>query len=165
MTLGAYPSRGGAASARPAEMLYAGDVELRTEIEINAPAARVYAALTDFASYPDWNPYVKSLEGELVVGSKLRLVVSTGDGSERVVRARWSRVEPDRVLGWESTPWLRGWLDGRHFFELFPLDPGRTRLVHGEDLSGRLVQHMGRRLTSMARGFVGMNEALRRRVE
>ncbi len=140
-------------------------MQLRTEIEIRAPATRVYAALTDFGSYSEWNPYLKSVEGELLVGSKLRLVITAGDGSERVQKAALSQLEPDRLLAWESTLWWRGWFDGRHFFELFPLDRERTRLVHGEDLSGRLVQHMGRRLTSMARGFVGMNEALRRRVE
>ena len=32
--------------------------ELQSEIEINAPAERVWEVLADFASYPRWNPFI-----------------------------------------------------------------------------------------------------------
>jgi uncharacterized membrane protein len=32
--------------------------EIHTEIEINAPAEKVWRVLTDFAAYPEWNPFV-----------------------------------------------------------------------------------------------------------
>src|SRR5208337_3854746 len=33
--------------------------EIHTEIEINAPAEKVWKVLTDFAAYPEWNPFVR----------------------------------------------------------------------------------------------------------
>jgi uncharacterized protein YndB with AHSA1/START domain len=33
--------------------------ELHTEIEIDASAERVWDILTDFASYPQWNPFIR----------------------------------------------------------------------------------------------------------
>lgn len=32
---------------------------IRTEIKIHAPVTIVWQTLTDFASYADWNPFIK----------------------------------------------------------------------------------------------------------
>ncbi len=45
--------------------------ELRSEVTINAPAERVWELLTDFGSFPDWNPFMQRASGEVVVGEKL----------------------------------------------------------------------------------------------
>jgi uncharacterized protein YndB with AHSA1/START domain len=34
---------------------------IETNIEINAPAVRIWALLTDFARMPSWNPFIKSI--------------------------------------------------------------------------------------------------------
>ena len=41
--------------------------ELRSEVEIKAPLSRVYATLTDFKSYPEWNPFLTQVSGKLAV--------------------------------------------------------------------------------------------------
>lgn len=140
-------------------------MQLRTEIEIAAAPERVWQALVDFASYPEWNPYVKAVEGKLGVGERLALTLTPADGSERRQVVTVVKLEPGSTLRWTSKLLLRRLFDGEHYFELVSLDGDHTRLIHGEDLSGAMVQHMGPRLTAMARGFVGMNEALKRRVE
>ena len=38
---------------------------IETNIEINAPVGRVWALLTDFAGMPSWNPFIKSISGNL----------------------------------------------------------------------------------------------------
>ncbi|MGZ4891826.1 MAG: SRPBCC family protein, partial [Halobacteriota archaeon] len=44
---------------------------IRAEIEINASAERVWHILTDFAAFPQWNPFIRQISGELTVGGKL----------------------------------------------------------------------------------------------
>ena len=45
---------------------------IHTEIEIHAPAERVWQVLTDLAAYPDWNPFIRSVEGEIKAGPAFR---------------------------------------------------------------------------------------------
>ncbi len=37
--------------------------QLHTEIIVEAPAERVWELLTDFASYPQWNPFIRNISG------------------------------------------------------------------------------------------------------
>ena len=140
-------------------------MQLRTEIEIDAEPDQVWRVLVGFAEYAEWNPYLKSVEGSLTEGASLTLTLTSTDGSERRQRATLLKVEAPRCLRYRSKFLLRRLFDGEHYFDLSAIEGGRTRLVQGEDLSGALVQHMGPRLTAMTRGFVGMNEALKKRVE
>lgn len=140
-------------------------MQLRAEIEIDAPPSRVWEVLVHLAEYPHWNPYLKCVDGDLNVGARLTLTHTSSDGSEWKQPAIVEKVEAARCLRYRSKFLMRRLLDAEHYFELVALDGDRTRLVQGADLSGALVQHMGQRLTAMARGFVGMNEALKRRVE
>ena len=45
--------------------------ELSTEIIIRAPAGNVWRILTDFSRYPEWNPFIKKIEGDSVERSRL----------------------------------------------------------------------------------------------
>lgn len=49
--------------------------ELNTEIEIKASAARVWRLLTDFDAYPQWNPFIRSVEGKPEPNSKLNVFI------------------------------------------------------------------------------------------
>jgi hypothetical protein len=140
-------------------------MQLRTEVEIAATPDRVWEVLRDFARYPEWNPFIKSITGELGVGSRVVVVETPPDGSERSYRATLTRVEEKGELRWSARLWFRGLFDGEHFITLRPLDGGTTRVVNAGDFSGLLVKYMGNSLTQTARGLVGMNEALKRRVE
>ena len=37
--------------------------EIKTEILINAAPEKVWSILTNFEKYPDWNPFIKSING------------------------------------------------------------------------------------------------------
>jgi hypothetical protein len=139
-------------------------MQLRTEVEIHAPPREVWRVLADFRSYPEWNPFITQISGPLTAGERLAVTLGSSEGRQWNVKPTLIVVEPERELRWLGHLWIKGLFDGEHFFSLNEVD-GKTRLVHGEDFRGILVKFMGSVLTDAARGFVGMNQALKRRVE
>jgi hypothetical protein len=137
--------------------------EIHTEREIDAPPSHVWAALTDFATYEEWNPSVTAAAGTLAVGADVDLRVQPTHGRERSITATITVVEPERRLQWVGTvggPWV---FEGRHTFELHPLDGGRTRFVNRETVSGLTAPLVVRDDSSEA--YEAMNRALAARVE
>ncbi len=140
-------------------------MQLRTEIEIAATPAAVWAVLTDRSRYPEWNPFITEFSGDLSVGATLDVTVAPPDSSEMRFRPRVLRYEKDRELRWRGVLGHSFFFHGEHFFEVHPTERGTTRFVHGEDFGGFLLKFLARKLTNTARGFVLMNQALKRRVE
>jgi hypothetical protein len=140
-------------------------MQLHTEIEIDAPVQAVWATLTDFHSYPEWNPFITQISGKLAVGQELCVNVSLPEGGNYTLRPKLLRWEPERELCWLGHLWFKGLFDGEHFFRLQEVGAGRTRLTQGEKFSGLLLRVLGGTLSKTSRGFVYMNRALKRRVE
>lgn len=139
--------------------------ELRTEIHIDAPAPVVWATLTDLAAYPDWNPFVTSSQGSVVVGERLTNRIEPSGGKAVTFKPTVTEVDEPRVLEWLGRLVVPGLFDGRHRFELVP-DGGGTRLIQSERFTGVLVPLFKQRLDSGTRaGFEAMNAALKARAE
>lgn len=47
--------------------------EIQTEILINTLSEKIWSILTKFENYPAWNPFIKSIEGEVKVGNKINV--------------------------------------------------------------------------------------------
>ena len=140
-------------------------LEIRTEVEIDAGPAEVWRVLTDFEAYPRWNPFIAAVYGELQNGKRVGVVMTPPDGRESRHSPKLLVVAEERELRWVGTLGANFLYRGEHFFRLHPHGRGQTRLVHGEDISGILTRYMGGTITRIARGCVGMNQALKRRVE
>jgi hypothetical protein len=140
-------------------------MDLRDEIMIEAPAAEVWAVLTDTASYPTWNPFIVELTGELAVGSTLRAVIRVPGRRPMTFKPRLLTVSTDQELRWIGRLGVRGLLDGEHGFVLEAVAPDRTRFIQSERFSGVLVPLMRKSLAGTTDGFRMMNEALRTEVE
>ena len=50
-------------------------MELNTEIEINASSEAVWNLLTDTSRFPEWNPFIRRVQGELKAGQKLAVFI------------------------------------------------------------------------------------------
>jgi hypothetical protein len=135
------------------------------EIEIDASPEAVWAVLADTASYPDWNPFVRRLEGELREGERLEARIAPPGGREMTFKPVVQAAEPGRELRWLGRLLLPRLFDGEHSFRLEPLEGGRTRFVQSERFSGLLVPLLRSSLAKTERGFEVMNAALKERVE
>jgi len=140
-------------------------MEIRTELEIAAPAAEVWGILTDFARYQEWNPFITDITCDGVEGHPLRVLLSLPEGRDHTIKPRLVRFAEDQELRWRGHLLFPGLFDGEHFFRLETVTPERTRFVQGENFSGILIRYAGQTITRAARGFVYMNEALKRRAD
>jgi hypothetical protein len=133
---------------------------LSSTIEIDAPPSDVWRVLTDGRSYPEWNPFIRSLEGELREGGTLRTVIAPPGGRPMSFTPVIQEFVPEKKLAWLGRFVLPGVFDGAHSFTLTELPEGRTRLVQAECFSGVLVPLMGGVLRRTEEGFGVMNSAL-----
>jgi len=140
--------------------------EIHTEIEINAPAEKVWKVLTDFAAYPEWNPFVRRGEGEVRVGARLHIYIESSGGKGMSFSPTVLVANPNRELRWLGHLWVRGLFDGEHSFSIEPLSEGRVRFIQRERFGGLLLPFPSKMLDGdTRRGFEEMNRALKLRSE
>lgn len=139
---------------------------LHTEIDIEASAERIWTILVDFASYPQWNPFIRSAVGEPRQGARLRIAVQPSGGKVMRFSPEVLAADPGRELRWVGRFLFPGVFDGEHCFCIEPLSEGKVRFRQSERFSGFLV---GLFRTSLdrdtRRGFEEMNHALKLRAE
>ncbi|CAN5821848.1 SRPBCC domain-containing protein [soil metagenome] len=139
---------------------------IRSAIEIRASPEIVWQVLTDFSSYPEWNPHVRQVRGK--PGEDRRISIISRPLGARPMRL-WPLViswSPPRELRWRATFISARLFSGEHGFRLEPLAEDRVRFVQDETFRGLLVPLYSRlRLPSTRRGFEQMHVALRERAE
>ena len=139
---------------------------IRSAIEIRAPQDAVWKVLTDFASYPEWNPHIRQVRGEPRVGGRLTIRSQPPNGRPIVFRPMVEVYDPPAELRWRSTFMARRLFSGEHGFKLERLDVDRTRFMQDETVSGLLVPLYARlRLPRTREGLAQVNDALRERAE
>lgn len=141
-------------------------------VDIDAPAQVVWAVMTGFARYPEWNPLNRffMLDTRAEPGQTVTFGPRWGpyrDGElgkagfmQREVLTVW---EENRALGYGVVSW---WLNAERIQCLEPISAARTRYRTYERTSGivaPLVQRVyGRRIVE---GFTANGRALKRRSE
>lgn len=138
---------------------------IHTDIEIEASPERIWEVLSDFGSYPDWNPFIVSIKGEPKAGTKLEVVMQPKGKKAQTFKPEVTQAEPGRVFEWLGHLGVKGIFDGRHHFGLEPTDSG-TRFTQKEDFTGGLVWLVMKMVgESTEGGFHAMNRALKERAE
>lgn len=139
---------------------------LYTEIEINASPEKVWRILTDFASYPKWNPFIKSIKGTLAVGEKLEAFIQPSGAKGMTFKPTILTIEKEKELRWLGKFLISGLFDGEHIFQIETLDENRVKFIQSENFNGLLVGFLAKSLdTDTLRGFNEMNESLKNRAE
>jgi hypothetical protein len=139
---------------------------VRAATEIAASPDRVWHVLTDFAAYPDWNPFIPRLAGSPAVGVSLDARITPPGGRGMRFRPTVLMADPGRELRWLGHLLIPGLFDGEHAFRIEELAPGRSRFVQEERFTGILAPVLLRLAAGRTRqGFEAMNGALKRRAE
>ena len=112
--------------------------EVCTSIWIKASPAQAWAALTDFSSYPAWNPFIREVKGTLATGELLRFKVAKGGGAETDAMARLLCVDPESELAWGGGSHL-GLFRARHSFSIVAENSGVV-VQNREVFSGPLAR-------------------------
>jgi hypothetical protein len=140
--------------------------QLHSEIEIQASPDRVWEILTDFAAYPDWNPFIVQAAGQPAPGRRLQLRMRLPGRRPMIFRPKVLEATPARRLRWLGHLFVPGLFDGEHAFTIDPLGADRVRLTQQEEFRGLLAPLV---LAFIAKptqkGFHQMNHALKTRVE
>jgi hypothetical protein len=140
--------------------------ELCSEIEIQASAERVWQLLTDFAGFPQWNPFIRRAIGKVKMGERLEVTIQPSGAQGMTFKPTVLKAEPNRELRWLGRLVLPGLFDGEHSFTIEPRGENRVRFVQREIFTGLLVPLLARGLdTDTRRGFEEMNRALKVRAE
>jgi hypothetical protein len=140
--------------------------EIATEIEIDAQPARVWAVLTDFSSYPEWNTFLHWVEGRIAEGERIRFCFELPRGFRFKVGATILNVIPERALRWAGVFLTSRVFRAEHYFELTSSPGGRTRFSHGEIFTELLLPFAWIILRTSGRPvYEDMNQELKRRVE
>jgi hypothetical protein len=139
--------------------------ELQASTDIEAQPERVWAVLTDFDAYADWNPFIRGISGQLEPGARLEVRIEPPGRRGMTFRPRLLTVEPNRELRWLGSFLVRGLFDGEHAFLIEQIGPARVRFVQRERFGGILVPLFGKGLAATRLGFEQMNLALKARAK
>lgn len=121
--------------------------------------------LTDFESYPSWNPFIQSIAGRPDEGEKLEVRIAPPGRRAMRFRPTVLKAEAPRELRWLGRVLLPGLFDGEHIFQIEPSGDGGSRFIQRERFTGVLVPLLGGMLPKTEQGFAAMNEALKQRTE
>jgi hypothetical protein len=140
--------------------------ELKTEVIIYAAPAEVWAILTDFDKYPTWNPFIKSLSGNVVVGNKIETNIEPPGKKPMTFKPEVLAFETNRELRWIGHLIIPGLFDGEHKFELIDNKDGTTLFKQSEKFSGILIPLFKKMLeVNTVDGFNQMNKKLKKLAE
>jgi len=137
------------------------NIKISTSITINSTPEKIWNVLTDFNSYPKWNPFINSIIGKPIKGSKIEVNIGTMQFTPLILECT-----PNLELKWIGKLFFSGLFDGKHRFYLTGNNNGTTTLIHSESFSGILIPIFKKKiLTNTKEGFEKMNIALKRVVE
>jgi hypothetical protein len=140
--------------------------EIKTEILINATPEKVWAILTNFDNYPNWNPFVKSIKGEVKVGKKITVRIEPPNAKGMTFKPRVLVFIANKELRWLGHLLFAGLFDGEHKFELIDNGNGTTTFIQSEKFKGILVPFFKKQLdNNTKRGFEEMNMKLKELAE
>jgi hypothetical protein len=140
--------------------------EIKTELIINVTPEKIWTILTSFDNYPNWNPFIKSIKGEVKVGNKITARLEPPGAKGMTFKPKVLSFETNREFRWIGHILFPGLFDGEHKFELIDNGNGTTTFKQSETFGGVLVPLLKKMLdNNTKKGFEEMNKKLKELAE
>jgi hypothetical protein len=140
--------------------------EIKTEILIHTAPSKVWSVLTNFKSYPQWNPFIKSITGEVEVGKRITARIEPPEASGMTFKPKVLVFDPNKEFSWLGHLGIPGLFDGEHKFELIDNHNGTTTFIQSEKFKGVLIPLFSKMLdVNTVAGFKLMNQKLKELAE
>lgn len=141
-------------------------LEIKTEIIINATKEKVWKLLCDIKNYPNWNPFIKSIKGQLKVGHQITVQIQAPKAKGMTFKPKVLSFEKNKELSWLGHLLVPGIFDGQHKFNLLDNGNGTTTFIQSEKFKGILIPFFKKQLsTNTKNGFIAMNKKLKELAE
>ena len=135
--------------------------QISTSITINTDKETVWKVFRNFETYPNWNPFIKSIRGTVALNQKFEAEIG-GMKFKPTLKV----LKPTEEFTWLGKLLIPGIFDGRHSFIFIDNADGTTTMIQKEDFRGILVPFMKKKLnTEILDGFKSMNEKLKELAE
>jgi hypothetical protein len=140
--------------------------DLVSDIEIDTSPEKVWSVLTDFTRFPDWNPFMRWIRGELREGARLEVHLQPAGARGTTFKPTVLSIDPPRELRWIGRLGMGGLFDGEHALTITFIGENKVRIEQKEVFTGLFLRHLAKSLDGdMLRGFNEMNKALNENVE
>lgn len=133
------------------------------EIMSNATPKKVWTILTGFHNYPSWNPFIKSVKGEVKIGNKIKVRIEPPKEKGMTFKPKVLTYKANQELSWIGHLFFPGLFDGEHKFELIDNGNGTTTFIQSEKINGILVGLIN--IENAKKGFQSMNQKLKELAE
>jgi len=140
--------------------------EIKTEVLINTAPEKIWSILINFDNYPNWNPFIKSIKGEVKRGNVIIARIELTGAKEMTFKPKILTFETNKELSWLGHLLFAGLFDGEHKFELIDNSNGTTTFRQSEKFKGILVPLFKKQLdNNTKKGFEEMNNKLKELAE
>lgn len=140
--------------------------EIKTEIHIQSSPEKVWSILTQFQNYPNWNPFIKSISGDVKVGNRITARIEPPGAKGMTFKPKVLTYSAHKEFTWLGNLVFPGLFDGKHSFKLIAHNDGTTTLIQSEAFKGILVPLFKKMLdVNTVKGFTAMNEKLKELAE
>ncbi len=91
--------------------------KLFSEIKIDASPKQVWAVFTDFDAYPQWNPFIRRIQGNLDEDEQLEVVMQPPNSKTVICTPTVLKVILQREVRWSEKRGIAGLYESEHSFK------------------------------------------------
>lgn len=140
--------------------------EIKTDILIHATPEKVWAILTNFDDYPNWNPFITSIQGDVKIGNKIIARIEPPKAKGMTFKPKVLVFDTNKEFRWIGHLLMPGLFDGEHTFQIIDNGNGTSTFIQSEKFRGILVPLFKKMLdNNTMNGFHEMNKKIKEKAE